>query len=143
MRAGKGRFKGKNISGLPVDPEIAQAVKERVADNTITCADAAAIAVQLHKSMPTVGAVLDNLELSLSRCQLGLFGYNPQKKIIKPADSVAEELESAITEKLLNGMLSCDAIWKIAEVLVLPRMSVSSACEALQVKIKPCQLGAF
>lgn len=143
MRLEKGRFKEKHVPGLPVDPEIAQAVQERVVNGMITCADAAAIASELHKPLSEIGIVIDILELPLSKCQLGLFGYDPQKKIVTTAVSVAKELESAIREKLLNGMLSCDATWKTADALALPRITVSSACEALHVKIKPCQLGAF
>jgi len=39
--------------------------------------------------------------------------------------------------------LSCAVSWEIADALQLTRMAVSEACEALKIKIKPCQLGAF
>jgi hypothetical protein len=32
---------------------------------------------------------------------------------------------------------------EIAAKLNIPRIKISFACETLQVKIKPCQLGAF
>jgi hypothetical protein len=143
MRVEKGRFKEKHPLDLHTDPKIVLAVKERIINGNITCADAATIASDLHKSMQDVGVVLDLLEVSLSRCQLGLFGYSPQKKIVSPAISVTKEMEAAITQKLLNGYLPCDAAWKIAEQFALPKIQVSSACETIHIKIKPCQLGAF
>jgi hypothetical protein len=94
--------------------------------------------------MPEIGVVLDILEVPLTKCQLGLFGYENPKKIVTPALSVEKEMEAAIKKGLLkNGRLSCEAAWKIAAALALPKIQVSSACEALKIKIKPCQLGAF
>lgn len=143
MKVTKGRYKEKHPSALPADPEIVQAVKERIVDGVITCADAATIASDLQKSMREIGIVLDILEVSLTKCQLGLFGYQPAKKIISPAISVTQEMETAITRGLSDGCLPCAAAWKIAETLSLPKMNVSSACETMKIKIKPCQLGAF
>ena len=58
-------------------------------------------------------------------------------------ENVPKELESAINKKLIGGRLTCSSAWEIAGALNIPRMHVSSACEALGIKIKPCQLGAF
>lgn len=143
MNVEKGRFKAKHPSDVQTDPEIEQAVRNRMVNGMITCADAATIASDLHKSLPEMGVVLDLIEVSLSRCQLGLFGFSPEKKIVSPAMSVSKDMESAITKKLFNGCLPCETAWKIADALALPKINVSSACETLKIKIKPCQLGAF
>lgn len=143
MRTAKGRYKEKHASDSPADPEIALAVNEKIVNGMITCTDAAIIASKLNKSLQEIGVVLDLLEVSLGKCQLGLFGYEPQKKIVTVALSVSEELETAIAGKLANGKLSCNAAWKIADALAVPKMNVSSACETMNIKIKPCQLGAF
>jgi hypothetical protein len=143
MKVEKGRFKEKHPSAALTDPEIALAVKQKIINGTVTCADAAAIAADLHKTMQEIGVVLDILEVSLTKCQLGLFGYDPRKKIVTPALSVEKKMEAAIKKGLLNGRLPCNAAWQISEALALPKMQVSSTCEALNIKIKPCQLGAF
>jgi len=143
MRVEKGRFKKKHPSEAVADPGIAQAIKQKIIDGKVTCADASAIASDMHKSMQELGMVIDILEVSLTSCQLGLFGYYPEKSIVIPATTVAKEMEGAIQKTLLNGCLPCDAAWKIAEALAVPKIKVSSACEAIHVKIKPCQLGAF
>ncbi|MDO9585537.1 MAG: hypothetical protein Q7I93_03520 [Syntrophales bacterium] len=126
-----------------IDAAIAEAVKKSSVNDELACADATAIAVTLNKPMPEVGLALDLLEVSITKCQLGLFGYYPQKRIVSPAQSIAPELEQAIRERLVNGALPCDAAWEIAENLALPKMKIASACEAMKVRIKPCQLGAF
>lgn len=143
MRAEKGRFKEKHAPETIADPGIAQSVSQKVRKGKVTCVDAELIASELHKSMQEVGVVLDLLEVSLISCQLGLFGYDPQKKIVVPAKSVEKEITAAITEKLVNGCLPCQAAWQIAEALACPKMKVAAVCEATNMKIKPCQLGAF
>jgi hypothetical protein len=77
------------------------------------------------------------------KCQLGLFGYAPEKRIVRPAESVSGMLLNAIKEKLESGRLSCTDAWGIAEALHLKKMDVSSACEKMNVRISHCQLGAF
>ena len=143
MSVEKSHYKEKHPSGVSADPEIAQIVRERVVNGMIACANAATIALDLQKTMQEVGVVLDILEVSLAKCQLGLFGYPPDKKIVSPAISVTKEMETAINNGLANGSLSCAAAWKIAETLSVPKMNVSAACETMKIKIKPCQLGAF
>jgi PIN domain nuclease of toxin-antitoxin system len=82
-------------------------------------------------------------EVRITRCQLGLFGYAPEKRVVRPAESVSESIRSAVTAKLESGRLSCADAWEIAEKLHLRKMDVSSACEKLNVRISRCQLGAF
>ncbi len=82
--------------------------------------------------------------LLVSRCQLGLFGYEQQKgKILRPEEKFTPELEKDIHGRLSDGRLPCADAWKIAAEMNVPRMKVSSACETLKIRIKPCQLGAF
>jgi hypothetical protein len=90
-----------------------------------------------------VGETLDLLEIRLKRCQLGLFGFAGKKLIVEPAAEVSPELEKAIRGSLADRRLSCLSAWKIADEMGIARMDVTSACEALKIKIKPCQLGAF
>ena len=133
----------KSLPTDTIDAAIVEAVKKSSVNNELACADATAVAVTLNKPMLEVGLALDLLEVSITKCQLGLFGYYPQKRIVSPAQYITSELEQAIRERLVNGALPCDAAWEIAEKAALPKMKVASACEALKIKIKPCQLGTF
>jgi len=86
---------------------------------------------------------VDLLDLRLSKCQLGLFGYQPAKKVVKARAPENREIEGAIRDALDDGKLACRDAWDIAGRIKVPKMAVSGACESLGLKIKPCQLGAF
>ena len=141
MKFKNGEYR-KKTAGV-ADPEITEAVAGRVINGELPCHEAEDIAVKLHKPLIEVGAVLDMMEISITKCQLGLFGYHPSKKIVLPSEFIDPSLEQAIRKNLANGCLSCDSAWKIAIALDVPKINVASACEALGIKINPCQLGAF
>jgi len=58
-------------------------------------------------------------------------------------DVVEPEVEAEIRKKLVNDRLPCKSAWEIAKKFNLRKMVVSGTCEALGIKIKACQLGAF
>lgn len=128
---------------MKVDDRIIEALTKRAIGGEISCAEASDIARSTGFPMEAVGRALDVLELRIVRCQLGLFGYSPQKMIVTPAESVSPDLEKAIRDALRNERLPCESAWEIAQKFNIAKMDVTSACEALKIKIKPCQLGAF
>ena len=89
------------------------------------------------------GLALDRLEIRIKECQLGLFGYSPRKKTVSPSATAAEALSDAIRARLQKGRITCEASWRLADERSIPRMEVAAACEALDIKIGCCQLGAF
>jgi hypothetical protein len=123
--------------------EISRAVAERAKEAKLPCAVAFTLVKDLKATAAEVGLAADLQEIAIVKCQLGLFGYQPEKRIVKPAASVSPALEEAIRKGLKNGRLPCATAWRIAEQSGLPKMEVSSACEALKIKVTPCQLGAF
>ncbi|MGD8366666.1 MAG: hypothetical protein PVG78_03405 [Desulfobacterales bacterium] len=137
------KFVAKHGPDAQPDPEIAAALKTRGKGGELACAVAFAIAEELGKPPGLVGEAADLLGLRLVKCQLGLFGYAPVKKIVKPKRPEDPALAAAIREAAAEGRLSCRTAWQIAARFGLRKMAVSSACEALGQKIKPCQLGAF
>ena len=139
----RGHYAGKHDPDRRVNPEIAEAVKKGAVNGEIPCAAAHKTAGDLKVTTAEVGFTADLLEMRIVKCQLGLFGYVPEKKIVRPAEKVSQDLEGAILESLDNGRLSCRSAWDIAEKFGTGRMQVSSACEALKIKISSCQLGAF
>jgi len=138
-----GEYKTKHSPGLQASGEIVKAIKEKIKDNELSCAHAESIARDTRTTLAEVGINLDLLEVRIGKCQLGLFGYNPTSKAVEPATAVSPELTAAIRNALNDGLLPCVAAWTIAASLGIPRMAVAGACEAMKIKIKPCQLGAF
>ncbi|MFP4088051.1 MAG: hypothetical protein ACLFUL_14805 [Desulfobacteraceae bacterium] len=125
------------------DPGIQKVLRERLNKGELPCAVAFQIASDLKVSPREVGRNADLMEMPLVKCQMGLFGYSPEKKIVKAADAVSDALRTAIEQRLENGRLPCAQAWQVAKDLGLRKMAVASACEALDIKIVSCQLGAF
>lgn len=127
----------------PDDAQIRKIVTKRSKTGELPCARAFGAAEELGVSPAAIGRYADEMGLRLVKCQLGLFGYEPEKKIVQPRDGVSPELKAAISEGLVDGRLPCAAAWEIADRLGIKKMDVSGVCETLDIKIKPCQLGAF
>ena len=138
-----GHYAAKHGAGTQPAPEIAEAVRGKVKDGRITCAAVHKIAGNFKMTPAEVGVAVDLMEARLTRCQMGLFGYTPESRIVKPADGVSPELEGAIREALVDGRLPCLSSWEVAKRLGISKMDMSCACEALHIKISSCQLGAF
>lgn len=139
----RGHYGKKHPPERDVNPKFADAVKQTVSKGEIPCADAFKIAADLKVSPSEIGFTIDSLEVSIVKCQLGLYGYKPRRKIVTPVDTISKELEGALRGALVENRLSCAASWEIADRFGMAKMEVSSACEALKIKISSCQLGAF
>ncbi|HOF06264.1 MAG TPA: hypothetical protein PLH54_11700 [Syntrophales bacterium] len=138
-----GAYKTKHPPDRRVSPVLAEAIRNRTGGDALDCARAERIARTQGVSLAEIGVTLDLLEIRIGKCQLGLFGYPPAGKSVAPAAAVAPALAAAIREGLADGRLPCKAAWDIAARMKIGRKKVAAACEALQIKIKPCQLGAF
>jgi hypothetical protein len=137
-----GHYAGKR-HGAELNEMIAAGIKEKMSENTISCAEAHSIAVKLNADPADVGTTIDLLEVRINKCQLGLFGYEKQKKIPALSDKISPEIESAIKSSLVNSRLTCSAAWEISKRFNVSKSMVAAACEAMKIKISACQLGAF
>ena len=146
-RENAGNYAAKRPPNMAMDERLAEAIRNKTVKGEIACAQAQIISKKLGATLEQVGAVIDLLEIRIKRCQIGLFGYPkekfPEGRAVKAAESVTPDLEAAIRNNLVAGRLPCKLAWKIAADYRMPKMAVSSACEALKIKIKPCQLGSF
>jgi len=138
-----GHYAAKHGAQARPAPAVEQALTDVIKDNTVTCAAAHKIAHALAVSPAEVGVAADLMEVRVTRCQMGLFGYVPEGRIVKPAEKVSAELEGAIREALTDGRLPCLTSWEIAKRLHIAKMDVACACDALHIKVSSCQLGAF
>jgi hypothetical protein len=138
----KGHYSSKHPGESP-DPVIARHIESRAGDDGLPCAVAIEIARELKVAPLEVGKTADLLDVPVIKCQLGLFGYQPNKRIVKPAPGVPQDLKEEILKGLVDDRLPCKTIWEIAERRGIRVMEVSSACETLKIKIKPCRLGSF
>jgi len=139
----KGKYAKKHHPATKVDEKVLEAVRVYATKGEIPCVRAFEIAQKFSVLPALVGTAADLLEIKISKCQLGLFGYGASKKVLKPSLSVDQDLKNAISEGMVNGRLPCATAFAIAEKIGIPKMEVSSACEKLNIKISSCQLGTF
>jgi hypothetical protein len=139
----KGVQKHAGKSPAQVDPALKDGLQRQAREGELPCAVAFKLASALGRPPAGIGEAADLLGIRLVKCQLGLFGYSPEKKIVSASPAADPAMETAIREKLEGGRLSCRRAWEIAAAFQVRKMAVSAACEAMQIKIKPCQLGAF
>ena len=137
------KFSSKHGPDAQADPAVKELVEKNAAQGELACAVAFKIAAELGRPPSEVGKTVDLLNLKLSKCQLGLFGYKPDKKKVKARAPESGQMEADIRNSLVDGKLACTDAWEIANRFKTTKMAVSGACESLGVKIKPCQLGAF
>ncbi len=138
-----GHYGAKHPGGT-VDEAIADEIRNREKEDRITCAAAHEIAREQGCSPEIVGTNIDLLEKRICKCQLGLYGYGANKgKAVEASLPVERDLEAAIRDAMDGDGITCEAAWDVAKRLNLPKMDVSCACEALEIKVCKCQLGAF
>ena len=140
----EGHYAEKHGARAGLDQAITEAIKKHAIGGKLSCVAAFRIAEEMSIKPSEVGQALDLLEMKITKCQLGLFGHEEGKHlIVKSAETVLPDLEKALRAGLLNGRLPCATAWDIAKRFNVPKMSVTAACEKLNLRIGQCQLGAF
>jgi hypothetical protein len=136
-------YAAKHPKSAVLEEKVAAALKKEIKDGRISCAAAHGVAKTVELPPAEIGMALDLMEVRLMRCQLGLFGYTPENRIVKKADQWDAALEKEIRQALQDGRLPCADAWSIARRQGISRLAVGNVCEALGIKVRPCQLGAF
>ena len=141
-----GKYALKHPPGTGPNEKIAKAIRQKSPGGTLACGMGEKISKELKVDISEVGITADLLEMKIKKCQLGLFGWGRKPnhgKDIHAADSVSVKIKSALEEVAENGVVTCAALWTIADRLGAERKAVSTACDTLGLKIRVCQLGAF
>jgi hypothetical protein len=138
-----GHFAAKHPQGTKIDPAVEEKIRQHLVGDQLTCAAAHKIAKAFSIPPSQVGTAMDLMEVRIGKCQMGLFGYHPVKRIVKPAKSVSPQLEESIRNILTDQRISCRQCWDLAKAHNLTKFEVASACETLNIRINQCQLGAF
>jgi len=130
-----------------ISPEVADALKKKAVEGRISCAAVHAIAHSFHMPPWEVGVQADLIELRLTLCILGLFGHEHEnqgnRKNLDVQVHLSSELKETLLKKATDNKVSCIECWDMARQFKLKPSHVSSACEKMGIKIKPCQIGAF
>ncbi len=88
-----GHYAAKHSKETVLDERIAGEIRKTIKDGKVSCAAAHRIAEELGVTPAEVGVTIDLLEARIERCQLGLYGYSPKRRIVEAAEAVSPELE--------------------------------------------------
>ncbi len=135
-------------SDLIVDKKLTEAIRFQMKNGTIACASAFAVAKKNSVDPLLIGKTADVLQIHLSHCQLGLFGFPGHAKgwdSAKVAEIPAPKgLEEAIRSAIdPAGELTCCAAWELADRFRVSRILIGFITDKLNIRIHKCQLGAF
>ena len=117
-------YASKHPSSAVLEKNLAAALEKEIHNGRISCAAAHGVAQRLARPPADIGRALDLMEIRLSRCQLGLFGYQPENRIVKKADHWDAGLEKEIRAALRDGRLPCIEAWDIANRCQIGRAHV-------------------
>jgi hypothetical protein len=125
--------------------DLEATLKAALRDGRLPCAFAFRIAEEKGVPPGEVGSTADRLGIRISRCQLGLFGYEVfgRKGFVTRLDDVPGDLTVSLRAASEEGAIPCAALWRIAAEHGLPRIAAACAAESLDLRIAPCQLGCF
>lgn len=129
--------------GKTTDPKIVEKLETLRDQNQITCAAAHRAAADLNVLPSDIGVQMDLMELRLVKCQLGLFGHTPDAGPVDKDIEVPDDLKARLVNTAKEGRISCKDCWDIAGEFKISRKDMGAACEKLELRVKPCQLGAF
>lgn len=122
-------------------------IRANLRDGKLPCAVAWRVAERIGVARGAVGEMADRLDIRISHCQLGLFGYGEKRlgehKIVKPPETLHPALADTIRGAARDGRVTCAQLFEIAERLGRPPIDASAHAEALGIKIAQCQLGCF
>lgn len=125
------------------DETIAEKIKERMENGYLSCSVAFKLADQLGLSNGEMGRYADVLDLRLTKCRIGLFGYGKGVKLVKQLELVDTVLESRVDQFVKNERVNCEDVLKVADEFKISPVQVGSVCQTRGIKIKNCCLGAF
>ncbi len=120
-------------------------LRESAVGSGLPCALAHRLAESCAVLPQAVGESADAMEIRITQCQLGLFGYDAfgEKRWVRCPATVPRELEQAIRAARVGERLPCATAWRLADDRGLPRLLMGSVSETLDVRISLCQLGCF
>jgi hypothetical protein len=117
-------------------------------DGQLTCEAAHLVAKQLNVDPLFVGDQATAMDVRITKCQLGFFGYAAKKgmpgyKTVHKLEQIPGDAAAAVCRSAGDGEISCAAVWKIGDARGIARSDMGNIVETLGIKTHPCQLGCF
>ncbi len=118
-------------------------LKKNCSSGSITCLQVHQLSQKWQVRPQKMGSILDQLQIKIIKCQLGLFGVTDNKKYIRAVDNIPANLVNQIENQAHKKRLSCRATWEVAKEARVKRRFMGDTCKKLGIRITDCQLGTF
>ncbi len=143
----KTKIASKHNPEIKSDAIIQIEITKQANNNRLACRAAFKIAKKLGVTRRQIGETADLINCRLVECRLGLFGYKTENQTSLPEnsseDSLPQGLKEALRSKLVQQRLKCADCLAIASEFKISGLTVGKLCNAMNIKITDCQLGAF
>ncbi|MEE8593927.1 MAG: hypothetical protein V3T03_07370 [Candidatus Bipolaricaulota bacterium] len=125
--------------------ELSTQLTAYLVSERLPCVVAFHAANELGVTARELSTVANDADVRISRCQLGLFGFEEfgEKRFSGCVAVIPSELRDALTEGSTSKAIPCLAAWRIADDLAIPRILVGVAANEMGIRITHCQLGCF
>jgi hypothetical protein len=127
--------------------ELQDQLRAATKEDQLSCALAHKLAREWGIMPEALGAVAKEAGIRIIRCQMGLFGFGPKGtpsyRVVRPADHIPQALSVDVHTALVDGRLPCRSAWELGQRHGLAYRQIGNVLEALEIKVKPCQLGQF
>lgn len=137
------KLSAKHPAGTQVADHIIKALTPRIQEGKITCADAHDLAQAIQVPVHQIGLALDLSDVRIVACQLGLFERPGSVNADTPPPQTPTGLRQSLEAAVKDNAITCRQAWQLAQTHGVSRRQVGQACNAMEVKIRQCQLGAF
>ncbi len=125
--------------------DLEEKIREHLIAGRLPCPSAFMIAGQTGITPAEVRREADRLGIRISRCQLGLFGFEEfgTRGLVHPLERIPPRIEEKLKAGLVDGSLPCITAWRIASEERIAKFLVGCAAQTASIRIGPCQLGCF
>ena len=125
--------------------ELSAQLASYLVSERLPCAVAFHAAGEFGITVRELGAAADNADVRISRCQLGLFGFEEfgEKRFTGCVAVIPSDLREALAASASSDAVFCTEAWRIADDLGVPRILVGVAAKEMEIRITRCQLGCF
>ena len=125
--------------------DITGQLASHIVSGRLPCSRAFRVADALGIEPSEVGDEADRAGVRISRCQLGLFGYEEfgDKQFNGRVSTIPPELQDALAARAGSDTIACADVWRAADDCGSPRLLAGLAAGKLGLRVRSCQLGCF
>ena len=122
---------------------LEETVRSSLRDGYLPCPAAWKVAKDAGVPKIAVGEIMDRKGFRMIDCQLGCFAVDKTPYDASAQKQLDDEVVRRLEELKQDNGITCTAAFELAAELKKMPMDIADAANALNMKIRQCQLGCF